>query len=125
MGIILWAVEDLNSRSRGVHTTVPSAVAGPPGEWHAASDSVAAYVAEHARVIRALRIVTIRLSALYEPICGMVTRRRYLNPVNAGEVRQRLRDDQCPIGNQTSTRIGGKTVMGPCTVPCRHPASSF
>jgi len=93
MGIVLWALEGLRSlKGRTAYTAVPSAQAAR-GDWHTASDSVAAYVAENMRNTgeAPAREVRIRISTLYTDYAQWCKDGGYKNPVNVNGFSKRLK----------------------------------
>lgn len=93
MGIILWAVEGLRSlKGRSAYTAVPSAWQART-DWHAASDSVAAYVAENMRGTEEepAHAVKVLCSTLYGHYAEWCKEGGYKNPVNAASFGKRLR----------------------------------
>jgi len=118
MGIILWAIEGLNSlKGRTAYTVVPSALEAR-GDWHTASDSVAAYVAENmtdqgegSRIV----LVTVVAVTLYESYSKWCGENGYRNPVNANGFGKRLKAINAKWESKP-TRIGGKVVKA-YTVP--------
>jgi len=93
MGIILWAIEGLRSlRGRTAYTVVPSARTAR-GDWHTASDSVAAYVAENMRSTgdTFAEEVTLRISTLYTDYAQWCKDGGYKNPVNVNGFSKRLK----------------------------------
>lgn len=93
MGIILWAIEGLRSlRGRTAYTVVPSSRAAR-GDWHTASDSVAAYVAENMRSTgdTFAEEVTLRISTLYTDYAQWCKDGGYKNPVNVNGFSKRLK----------------------------------
>lgn len=127
MGIILWAIEGLNSLKGRSYTTVPSALEAR-GEWHESSDSVAAYVAENMTdrgEDSHCEIVTVGLSALYESYANWCQGNGYRNPVNANGFGKRLKAINANWESKP-TRIGGKTVRAYTVPHCNlRESSSF
>ena len=93
MGIILWAIEGLRSlKGRTAYTIVPSSRAAR-GDWHTASDSVAAYAADNMRSTpeQAAQEVTLKVADLYTDYAEWCKAGGYKNPVNAIGFSKRLK----------------------------------